>query len=303
MNSVRTNIFRKLPLVFIATTVLMILSFQSGAEEARFLKKTFPDGIKLKEDVKFYDPGNLYEYINGQAVFYLSYKFIRLEHAFYEIGNATYYVDVYELGSQLSALGAYRQQKERDAADLGIGCEGAIVEYLTVFHKGKHYVEIIPMDSGDDDEKSMRLIAGHVAKLIPGSEELPIELGLFPKDGIIAGSERYVDEALISYTFMERGLSARYDSEGEKDLRVFIAFTDNASKAKEMFNTYEKKLGDSSPVKIGSADGSKGKEPYRGTTIVSSWKNFVFGCLDVENEQKAIVLLSKVQTNIHKFAQ
>ncbi|MBT4483062.1 MAG: hypothetical protein HOC71_05235, partial [Candidatus Latescibacteria bacterium] len=260
-------------------------------------------GIKLKEEVKFYDPGNLYEYINGQAVFYLSYKFIKLEHGFYERDGATFYVDVYELGSQLSALGAYRQQKEQDAADLGIGCEGAIVEYLTVLHKGKFYVEIIPMDSGDDDEKAMRLIAGHVAKLIPGSEELPPEVGLFPKDGIIDGSERYVDESLISYSFMGRGLSARYESGIEKKLRLFIAMTDDESKAKEIFESYKKKLENSSPVKIGSKGGFKGKEPYRGITIISSWKNFVFGCLDVEDEPKAIDLLTKAQININKFGQ
>jgi len=282
--------------------VLLLTGFRAHAEEPQFLKQTFPGGFKLKEPVKFYDAGNLYEYIDGQAVFYISYRFRKLEHGYYERGNGTFYVDVYELGGKLSAFGAYRQQREEDAEMLAAGCEGAITDYLAVFYKDRYYVEIIPMESVGDIVESMKLLAGHVAGLIPGDTELPPELELFPKEGLSAGSERYVDENLISYSFMGRGLVARYRLPGnENEIRLFIAIAENDAKAREIFRAYRDKLGGASPVSIGETKGTKGKEPYRGITIVTAWKNYVFGCLDVEDEGKTIDLLNAALNNMKKI--
>jgi len=276
--------------------------FRARAEEPRFLKQTFPGGFKLKEPVKFYDSGNLYEYIDGQAVFYLSYRFRRLEHGYYERGNGTFYVDVYELGSKLSAFGAYRQQREEDAEVLAAGCEGAITDYLAVFYKDRYYVEIIPMDSGGDTVESMKLLAGHVAGLIPGDTGLPAELEMFPKEGLSPGSERYVDENLISYSFMGRGLVARYRlPENENEIRLFIAIAENDARAREILREYRNKLGNVSSVDIGDTKGAKGKEQYRGITMVTAWKNYVFGCLDVVDEAETIDLLSAALNNMKKI--
>ena len=279
--------------------IILLFALQAGADEPRFLKSSFPDGFSLKEPVKFYDAENLYEYINGQAVFYFSYGFKRLEHGFYGKGESTFYIDVYELGSRLSAFGSYRQQREEDSASLDAGCEGSLVDYLAVFYKGNYYIEIIPMSSGENDAASMKLLASYVDKLIPGETELPPEIALFPKEGLVKGSERYVDENLISYSFMGRGLVARYIPDGEEnEVRVFIALAGSETKAKEIFGEYSSKLQGASKVKIGGTEGVGGKEPYRGTTILASYKNAVFGCLDVADRKKAVELLNAVYNSL-----
>ena len=301
MNHFPKRLLLKLPIYFGMIVHVWYASIVS-AEEPLFLKESFPGGFSLKEPVKFYDAGNLYEYINGQAVFYLSYRFNRLEHGYYKNGGSEFYVDVYELGSRLSAFGSYRQQREDGAGELDVGCEGAITDYLAVFHKGKYYVEIIPMGSGTDDLSAMKILAGHVEKNIPGETELPPEVGLFPKEALIPGSERYVGENFLSYSFMGRGLVARYLLEGEdKEIRVFISLADNDNKAQKIFEEYREKLQSSSLIKIGDLEGTKGKEPYRGTTMLASWKQFVFGCLGVEHEMKAIDLLKAVHLNLEKL--
>ena len=76
MTSVKSIMYRTLPVVITAVFMLLSTSVNAGAEEPRFIKKSFPDGFRLKESVRFYDPGNLYEYIDGQAVFYFSYGFL-----------------------------------------------------------------------------------------------------------------------------------------------------------------------------------------------------------------------------------
>jgi len=301
MSSIKSYLYKILPVIITAVFMLLATFAGAGAEEPRFIKKSFPGGFNIKEPVKFYDPQALYEYINGQAVFYLSYGFKRLEHGFYEKGDAMYYVDIYELDSGLSAFGALRQQREASSDDLGIGAEGATTDYLTVFFKGNFYVEIIPMSSVPDDRELMKLLAGHVEKLIPGSVELPHEVDLFPKEGLVPGSERYVDENLISYSFMGRGMVARYLPKNEKkEIRLFIALTDTDEKAQTIFNEYREKLQNPFTVKIGDIQGIKGIEAYRGTTVVSFWKDYVFGCLNVENESNAIDLLNTLLLNLKK---
>ena len=71
----KLRIFKELSLVFTMVIMLLLFALQAAAEEPLFLKSSFPDGFRLKEPVKFYNAENLYEYINGQAVFYFSYGF------------------------------------------------------------------------------------------------------------------------------------------------------------------------------------------------------------------------------------
>jgi len=300
MNCIKTHC-KTYGSIFFMTLIVVLCSLrQADAEEARFAKQTFPGGFKLKEPVVFYGSKNLYEYINGQAVFYLSYGFKRLEHGFYQKGDATYYVDVYELGSRLSAFGAFRQQREEDAEKLTIGCEGAITDYLTVFYKGNFYIEIIPMSSESDDMEIMKQLAGHVEKLVPGEVDLPSEVSLFPPKWLITGSERYVDESLISYSFMGSGLYARYLPDGqEKEFRVFVALADSVEKAEKMFNEYKKKLQEL-PNPFSQIKLFIGKEQYRGVIMLSSYENYVFGCLDVTNQRNAVDVLSSLLGNISK---
>ena len=151
-----------------------------GQEKVLFLDATL-NGFTRAEDVRFYDGSNLYEYINGQAVFYISYGFKRLEHGVYKKADKQYTVDVYELNSRLSAFGAYRQQRDPDADKLDAGAEGSILDYLTVFYKGPYYIEIIPVDSDSEDMETMRALAKAVAAKVPGETDTPPEVALFPR--------------------------------------------------------------------------------------------------------------------------
>ncbi|MCE5249159.1 hypothetical protein LLG96_02965 [bacterium] len=272
----------------------------AGAEEALFLKGTFTGGFKLKDTVAFYNPGNLYEYIDGQAVFYLSYGFKRLEHAYYTKDTMEYTVDVYELASRLSAFGSYRQQRDADAELFKVGCEGSAISYLTVFYKDRYYVEIIPTSSESEKADVMKELALQVAAVIPGETDIPPEVGLFPKENLVAMSERYVDENLLSYTVMGRGLTAVYDQGSEGELRVFLALPADNAAAKNVYDGFLDKIKSSSLSKLENVEGVKGETPYRGTAIMYLRDRFVFGCLGVKNEQFAIKVLGGLYGNLKK---
>ena len=56
---------------------------------------------------------------------------------------------------------------------------------------------------------------------------------MLPKDGMVTGTEMYTGENLLSYTFLGHGLTADYEQEGERNLRVFISFADTDDAAKK----------------------------------------------------------------------
>lgn len=280
---------------------ILVITTASGvqAEEPQFLAASFPDGYTRSEDVRYYNPGNLYEYINGQAVFYLSYKFTRLEHSVYKKGEDDYTVDIYELGSPLSAFGAFRQQRDMDAEDLGYGVEGAVIDYLTTFYAGKYYVEIIPRTTAAEKVDVMRGLAGHVAGAIGAPATLPAELAIFPKSGLVGNTERYVDENLLSYAFMGRGLTADYNQSGaDRAMRVFISFAED--KAGDVYTEFSGKLNEAKSIDIGGEKGVTGDTPYRGTGIAVRWKGYVIGALSVDNKQAAVTVLTQVLANVKK---
>ncbi len=283
--------------------MLLLTASKGLAEEARILKQP-PAGFSLEGQVAFYDRSNLYEYINGQAVFYLSYGFTRLEHGVYKKNGGTYTLDVYELSSPLSTFGAFRQQREEDAEKLDAGTEGSILSYLTMLHKDKYYVEIIPETEGSDDMGAMRELAAWVDSAIPGSGKLPPEVAIFPTDGLVTDSERYVDESLISYSFMGRGLTAVYKDPGqEKEMRVFIAFALDGSKANEVYDGFKGKMSGTQSILIDNIDAIKGELPYRGLSMACRYGSFVYGCMGISDERKATALLFAIGANLVKLAE
>ncbi len=289
--------------VVAAVLVLSCALTTAGAEKALFLKDTFPDGFKLKEPVRFYNQGDLYEYIDGQAVFYISYGFKRLEHGVYVSGGKEYTVDVYELASRLSAFGAYRQQRDESSGELGAGVEGSTIEYLTTFYKGSSYIEIIPAGSESEDVPTMKKLAGHVAAAIPGETELPPEVGLFPQKDLLPGTERYVDENLLSYSVMGRGITANYNQGADTELRVFLALPPDREAAKKVYDGVLEKIKNTSLQKLEKAEGIMGDSPYRGVALMYLRDRFVFGCLNVKNEENARKILDALYANLKKRYQ
>lgn len=283
--------------------VVSLLTTGAFADEPQFLKQA-PAGFTVKQPVAIYNRANLYEYIDGQAIFYNSYGFTRLEHGIFGKDNGSYVVDVYELATPLSAFGAFRQQREDDAADYSAGVECALIDYLTTFHKDRYYVEITPRSSaGDSDDLGvMKELAAWVDALLPGAKTLPPELAILPAEGLVPRSERYVDESLISYSFMGRGLAAFYrEPPEEKDVRVFVGFAPDSVKAEEIFTAFTGKMTNLQKITDGELSGVRGELPYRGISIAYRDGRHLFGAMGITDEATAVKRLSALAGNLKKY--
>ena len=298
MSGSTNKMFLPTHIVFTALFIILFSSISAESVEKQLLPEQFPDGFKLTKPVAYYNPGNLFELINGQAVFYLSYGFVKLDHAFFEKDGVSYKVDVYELRDRLSALGSYRAQKDDDAAELNAGTEGYIFDYLASFYKDKYYIEIVPTDEGDIPV--MKLLASHVEKRIPGTSDLPEELSLFPLEGIIPNSESYYGENLLSYTFLGHGITAEYkQNQGEKNLRVYISFAQDDRHALKIIEEFKEKIKNASSIALPvGISGISGEMPYRGKTMIFPYKKYAFGCLGYSDEKETLKIFEKLLENL-----
>ena len=110
----------------------------------------------------------------------------------------------------------------------------------------------------------------------------------------------YTGENLLSYTFLGHGLTADYTQKGgEKNLRVFISFAGDEDNAKTIMNGFNEKLENSDSVKLsGNVRGFKGELPYRGNTMVFSYKQYAFGCLGYTDEKGALNIFNALLKNL-----
>ncbi|MFC1541452.1 DUF6599 family protein [Candidatus Latescibacterota bacterium] len=291
----------KFSVAFTVFIILFCAVVTAQSTEKQLLPESFEGGFKLTKPVAFYDPGNLFELINGQAVFYLSYGFERLEHSFYAKDGNEFTVDVYRLRDRLSAMGSYRQQKDDDAKKLDVGCEGYAIDYLSVFYKSNYYIELIPSDPENKNNIALLTeLAKQIETVIPGTTDLPPEIALFPKENMIPDSEMYTGENLLSYTFLGHGLTAEYtQNDGDRNLRVFISLAGNEANANNILKVFSEKLESSDSVRLSNnVRGVKGELPYRGNTMAFSYKEYAVGCLGYTDEKGALKLFNALLTNL-----
>jgi len=285
---------------------LFIVSALPGASEDSLLGGDLPGGFKLTRPVAFYNPGNLFELIDGQAVFYLSYGFRLLEHAFYEKGGDTYSVDIYELADRLSAFGSFHQQKDEDAAFMDVSCEGYAIDYLAVFYKDRYYVEIIPAASPDNAVETMTAFALQVEKRIPGTGVIPPEIALLPEENIVPGSIRYFGENLISYTFMGKGLTAQYTRPGGgKNLTAFISFAENEESARTIGSAFRGNSTGAEDCRYTTSGvtltGINGTLPYRGNAVLYIYRTYVLGFLGYDDIAETHPLTDVIVKNLSGY--
>ncbi len=290
---------KKISVAILFISILFLILTNTGLSQDSLLPERLGD-FSLVKPAAIYNPGNLFELINGQAVFYLSYGFVELEHTFYKKGDAIYQVDLYKLKSDLSALGCYRQQKDIDAEPISVGAEGSIIDYLTVFFKDRYYVEIIPFEGEVDDIiGEMTDLAKRIETCIPGDEKLPDELSLFPEKGKTEGSGLYIGENLLSYTFLGHGITAEYSGSDGKTFRAFISFAESYDDARSISTQFSEKLTDSTNISL--SDGLvcfSGEMPYRGRAMIVPYKSFALGTLGHTDDETARTLILEILEKI-----
>ena len=198
---------------------------------------------KCDGTVNQYTAENLYEYIDGEAEFFLPYGFDHCWSARYaKTGTElALVIDAYRLGSPLEAYGVYVSFRRPEAASMAAGTEGSVTDSLCLFYQGRFFVQIAVSGASEMAADVFTACAKAVAARLPKGDA-PKEAALLRAEGVVKGSERYLPKSLLGYPFFARGLMADAEWDGVKG-RVFIVLAESEEKAAAVLDQYAEYLG------------------------------------------------------------
>jgi hypothetical protein len=177
----------------------------------------------LVEAPRSYFPDNLFEYIDGAAESYLGYDFRELLVADLEKKgtDATLTLEIYDLGLPLNAFGIFAAERYPENKVVALGDLGYVEGEALNFLAGRFYVKMLAFGLGEATESTLGEVGAKVAGAIKAGGGLPALVRAFPKDNLVARSEKYIKKNFMGYEFLHDGYVATYKS-GDRELEGFF---------------------------------------------------------------------------------
>jgi len=203
------------------------------------------EGWKLSEKLQSFFPEDLYEYIDGAAESYLGYDFKELVVAqFQKTGTgASVTLEIYDMGNGTNAFGIFSSERFPENKVVDVGTLGYVEGEVLNFIAGKAYIKIMSFDSGEGTPAVLDEFARKVAGKTGEKGALPPLLSVFPRDGIIANSEKYILRNVMGFEFLRNGYMASYRIDG-REFECFIIEADKgrdpAALLKQLLDFYAK---------------------------------------------------------------
>jgi hypothetical protein len=193
------------------------------------------DGWSPAEAVRSFFPDDLFEYINGAAESYLSYDFRELAVA--DLGrtgaDATLTLEIYDMGTAVNAFGIFGAERYPDNAPMPVGDLGYFEGEALNFLAGRFYVKMLAFGLGDGTEPFLRQVGLKIVSGIKPGGGLPKLVTAFPKEGLVARSERYIKRNVMGYEFLRDGYVAAYKA-GDREIEGFFIEGRSEKDAEEM---------------------------------------------------------------------
>ena len=271
------------------------------------LTALLPEGFKKRSESEFYNSENLYEKINGKAPLYIESGFEKLltqRFASKQDENLWMELFVYDMASLRNAFSVYSRQKRADVAILPDMRFGYRTGNGLYFVHGKYYIELVgslesPELSGAMGETGKRLRT----ELAVDKNEQITELGLFPPEGFVAGSNRLYLASAFGFKDLTNIFTAGYKL-GDETITAFIGRRLDANDARKMAESYYRFLiengGAAKPTTDESLKSWQGRviDFYGTTEIVLTVGPFVAGIHEADDrhaaEQLAAALADKL---------
>ena len=201
------------------------------------------NGWKQAGTIQTFNPGALYEYINGGADLYLAYDFQELKVAEYQNDKkASVTVDVYRHRTPAHAFGVYSQERVPGAHFIDVGVQGYQEVHALNSLSGNTYVKRTSFETGPEDQAILLTFAKAVAGNLGEKGAFPSILAAFPAEGKVKNSEKFIARKFLGYPFLHSAFSAEYDVSG-KNFRLFIIEGKDQADCRDMVEKYLAQLG------------------------------------------------------------
>jgi hypothetical protein len=261
-------------------------------------------GFKITEAAEYYNPDNLWNYIDGGAPGYLAYGFEQVA-TFVVVPSADdleFVVDIYDMGTALNAFGIYSTERSPEGVAVNVGSEGYRSENALFFWQDRYYVKIVSSTAAPAVASASMKLASILSRKLPPGGAFPKLFSVFPKEERVARSERFLARDVIGQEFLRNGYVVEYARKDAK-YRVFLVQGANAGEVRQNFQEYRRFVESNGtvagrPSQIGE-EAFAGKAGAYGEVLAARRGRYMLGVLGLGDREaaRAIVLsmLSKLE--------
>ncbi|UCB49628.1 MAG: hypothetical protein JSW56_01645 [Deltaproteobacteria bacterium] len=197
-------------------------------------------GWQAVSSPQFFEPQNLWEYINGQAEMYIDYGFqlvVTLEYRSMD-GARSMAIEIFQMKNPDHAFGIYAAERSTDDRSINMGTQGYLSENVLNFWKGHYYVKLTSFQVSSNTKEILMMVASVIAANIKGTYSEPELFACFPAKNRVQMSERFIPKNFLGQSFLENGYRVEYKNGGSR-YEVFLVKSASREKAKEAFAKYE----------------------------------------------------------------
>ena len=226
--------------IFISV-LLLVTSETIHAKELKTLIPSFREFIdfKITHDVEYYTEENLWDYMNGGAPGYLAYGFE--EMVTMQVKNLKNHIevgiDIYDMGNHLNAFGIYSVERVSGGRDLDFGVDSYQYDTTLYFWQDKYYVKLMSYDMKPETAQSLSSLATLITQKMPKKGEPPYLFSIFPAEGRLKKSERYIKCDVLGQAYFTDGYSVEYDNDNNQ-YKIFLIHNKDPLETKQNFHKY-----------------------------------------------------------------
>lgn len=244
---------------------------------------------KAAEGVQRYSPETLYEFIDGAAEAYISYDFKELIVAEFQSGRTktSLTTEIYDMGSELNAFGIYSAERFSESRFIPVGVQGYIEEGTLNFLAGRYYVKLMGYEGGGQTEEFLKLFAEAIVDKIKNPGGFPVPLRAFPKEGLVANSEKFILRNVMGFKFLKNGFIANYKQAGQ-EFDAFLIDGRIAEEAEAMLKQYLDHFAKNDLAADKRTTGAHVRDPYLKNVFVARAGPYICGVTKIKDGQDAL---------------
>lgn len=203
------------------------------------MAKPLPSGA-VSQGTRFYNPDNLYQYMDGGADIFVLYGVTTLLHQEFRAKEADVTVDLFDMGAPENAFGIYAAERAPNYRFIKVGGEGYKDEGILNFFQDRYYVKLAGFGSGADSV--LDAFADSLSARIGVDRSFPAMLSQLPTDGRKPHSEQYMPKDPLGHTFLGPAYVIAYSS-GDQESRLLVTVAQDQADAKQRFELLKQHFG------------------------------------------------------------
>ncbi|MFC2075600.1 DUF6599 family protein [candidate division KSB1 bacterium] len=279
--------------IFIAVlTTLIIYAPAAGDGLGDFVPSAADlSGFKITEAPEYYEPDNLWDYINGGAPAYIVYGFKQVV-TFLEMRESDeleVVVDIYDMGDSLNAYGIYSTERSPEAAPIEVGAGGVMTGNTLYFWQDSYYVKLMAYEETEATGSVLKQLGAALSQKLPARGSKPSLFKTFPNEDRIPRRERYIANDVLGQNFLQRGYRVEYET-GEKKYQIVLIHGQESSVSRENLDRFRSFVVSSGKVAaeppLPDNDSFAGEMSYYGPAFFARKGPYIIGIIGLGDRDR-----------------